>query len=600
MKAQSNDNLPEIKEGEWVKKNKGYTYVYLRRYYYNADTKNTTIISSTLLYKLDKDGNRVPTRKKAKMSNKTKSKICEIEASRVKVGGMELLNHIGKISGIDQDLYDITVDNSMAQKILSIARYWIYTGGNTLPGIEEFQLVHTLPYLSGITEDIYHDLFEKIGLDTNLVQNYFKKRIDFCDCAIIIAYDASAESTYGHIPFATAGFDKEGIGIPTIKYIVLYSISNNQPIAYTRSSGNISDVSTVLNALLELEALGAKVIDEVVTDNGYASDFNFATYVIHGFNYLTRAKNSWTWIQKLIDNNYKKLGKPSSYCDAEKVMSGIQVKDVRHVSYTFPEDWREHKAGETIEVDVDLNVFIYRNSKEKEKEDREFRFDISELMNKLNSGVNLNQLSANEIKAAKKYLNLRKTQTENVYTATMNNSAIERVNRYHGILVLVGSKDRTTENALSVYRLREKIEEDINIKKDDCDGKRPRVWSEKTYDGKLFVQFVAMGYYHVFYRELNRIKKEIEEILLDPKGHKIISDELTIYRKLKTWLHDKSLKQILNWFDNKEMTTIHTSYAKRVITSETTKRDDLFVDLFMKDSSKKIDTAEAAGEQEQK
>ncbi len=48
-----------------------------------------------------------------------------------------------------------------AAKILSIARYWNGSGGNTLPRLESWQVMHLLSYSEAITEDVYGDLFNK-------------------------------------------------------------------------------------------------------------------------------------------------------------------------------------------------------------------------------------------------------------------------------------------------------------------------------------------------------------------------------------------------------------------------------------------------------
>ena len=47
---------------------------------------------------------------------------------------MDIISHIGTISGIDDAIYDNT-DTGTAQKILSLARYLLATNGQSLPGI---------------------------------------------------------------------------------------------------------------------------------------------------------------------------------------------------------------------------------------------------------------------------------------------------------------------------------------------------------------------------------------------------------------------------------------------------------------------------------
>jgi hypothetical protein len=62
---------------------------------------------------------------------------------------MEIIDHIGSSSGIDDGIYCST-DIGTAQKLVSIARYLLATNGQSLPGILTWQFNHPLPYEDGI------------------------------------------------------------------------------------------------------------------------------------------------------------------------------------------------------------------------------------------------------------------------------------------------------------------------------------------------------------------------------------------------------------------------------------------------------------------
>ena len=53
-------------------------------------------------------------------------------------GLTDILEWVGKYSGIDYDVQS-SFSEGDAAKILSIARYWIGTSGNTLPRLESWQ-----------------------------------------------------------------------------------------------------------------------------------------------------------------------------------------------------------------------------------------------------------------------------------------------------------------------------------------------------------------------------------------------------------------------------------------------------------------------------
>jgi hypothetical protein len=124
----------------------GDIYVLERKTIYDPDKKQNRVLNTRLLSKIPKDSETpVPTRPKKSYSDKESESSRKITASRNRIGMMELINHIRVVSGIDGGIYRNT-DIGTAQKIISIARYLLATGGNSLPGITTWQYNHLLPY----------------------------------------------------------------------------------------------------------------------------------------------------------------------------------------------------------------------------------------------------------------------------------------------------------------------------------------------------------------------------------------------------------------------------------------------------------------------
>ena len=196
----------------------------------------------------------------------------------------------------------------------------------------------------------------------------------------------------------------------------------------------------------------------------------------------------------------------------------------------------------------------------------------------INNGFCLDEFNVQAKAKAKKFLRINEGE-DKTSTAIFNDDAIREASKYHGIMALVGSKEQTPAEVYRKYRLRGKIEQSFQIKKDDCDGNRPRCQSDAAYNGRLFVQFVAMGYYDYLYGEINRIKREVDDVLAKRSAEKVSADDLRTYRQLKTWLHDLSLERILAWFDVYETSCVSYKLKKRTWTSSTTKRDQLFLRL---------------------
>lgn len=205
----------------------GDIYVIERQTRYDPAKKYNVVISSRIIGKIPKgQETMVATRPKRssreKASNPTVSPYA-VSATRKKVGMMDIIDHIGKTSGIDAAVYDNT-DSGTAQKILSLARYLLATNGQTLPGITAWQYMHPLPYEDGISEDTCHELFGQVGRDETLMQNFFASRLKDLGDRALLAYDSTTISTYsGQIPEARHGFNKAHDGRETVKLLALYS-----------------------------------------------------------------------------------------------------------------------------------------------------------------------------------------------------------------------------------------------------------------------------------------------------------------------------------------------------------------------------------------
>ena len=81
----------------------GDIYVYERQTVYDLDKKYNRVLSSKLLSKIPKGSNSpVPTRPKKPDFGKGQEVSGEITASRNHIGMMEIIDHIGSASGIDE------------------------------------------------------------------------------------------------------------------------------------------------------------------------------------------------------------------------------------------------------------------------------------------------------------------------------------------------------------------------------------------------------------------------------------------------------------------------------------------------------------------
>ena len=135
---------PKVKRVERLQSD-GDIYIYEVTTRCNPEKRNNEHISSKLLGKKSPDGTGIlPTRpRKAPGTNET-------AAVRKTVGAMDILEWIGRESGIDDDMLS-SADIGTAQKVISIARFWMANPDKSIRRIEEWQISHTLPYREGLS-----------------------------------------------------------------------------------------------------------------------------------------------------------------------------------------------------------------------------------------------------------------------------------------------------------------------------------------------------------------------------------------------------------------------------------------------------------------
>lgn len=553
----------------------GDTYILERRTIYDPEKKYTKVLSTKLIAKIPKGSEiPVPTRPKRGKNSIPDTKTQIVTAKRNHIGMMDIIGHIGSTSGIDNAIYSST-DLATAQKVISLARYLLATNGQSFPGILTWQYNHPLPYEDGITEDVYHNLFVRLGTDESLQQSFFKHRCASLSASDALAYDASTISTYSENQNeARYGFNKAHDSLKTIKLLTLYSIESRQPVAFTKQPGNLPDVTSITNAINQLSALGVNTT-EIITDNGYYSEQNFAELLLAGFDFITLAKTSVKWIRPEIDKQREALDGFKSVCPFDPSTHGVSVL-LMH-DFEKKRKYASHKSGaqkgdaETFTRRIYLNIYFNHSRQSADK--AAFEADLFELKTLLESGTPVNELSDLSQAKVKKYFSIKKWGGKTAVVP--NNKAIADANKYHGYFVLVSNKEKDPFECLRKYRKRETIESFFEAGKQHADGNRVRVWNTDTLRGRMFVQFVSLCYYEYLNEEIRKLKKSLGKengnVAHDTKA--VLNNE----SKLKSWLCNTPLYLQLQWFDTVERVDISEKLKSRRWTTEITSRDELYL-----------------------
>ncbi|OVE80966.1 transposase, partial [bacterium M21] len=401
----------------------GDIYVYERITAYNEKTRKTFTVSQRLTGKI-KAGTQeiVPTRPK-----KPKGESSFVGAARQHTGLTDILEWVGRASGIDDDV-DSSFSEGDSAKILSIARYWVGTSGNTLPRLESWQVMHPIPYQGTISEDVYGQLFKDVGRNEDGIQGYFSARAERLPTSPVLAFDSTTISTYSENQSeARRGFNKDGDGLNTIKLLTLYSVKGREPLAFAKQPGNVPDVISIENTLAQLKCLDLKK-PLIVTDNGYYSQKNMMEFAMRNVKFLTLVDTNILWVREAVDALRETIAGMSSTCPFDPSVCGATISRMHEFSRIRQRSRNGKAAGEEETFSRRLYVHIFYSPDNEAKKELAFRRQLLELKSQIEEGVT--EFMAPAQRKIEKYLTRSRKGRGGMLKVGFNDEAITEAKTY--------------------------------------------------------------------------------------------------------------------------------------------------------------------------
>lgn len=562
-----------------VRQPNGDIYVYERKFEYVKALKKTVDRGKKLLGKIpagSTTGEMVPTRKL------NRKKPTKVQAELKKIGLSDLLEWVGRQSGVIKDLQE-SFPEETAKKIDTIARYWVANHAGRLSRMEHWQMLHKVPCETILDKANYHNLFEEIGYSEASIQSLFKSRADRCPKKSALALDSTTISTYStNIKCARQGFNKDGDGLDTVKLVCLFSLDREEPIAFSRQPGNLSDIAGIQEAIKQFKGLDIKDL-QLVTDRGYTSWDNVYKLLKSHTKFLTAISIDLKQIQEILEKNRSEINKMSNTCPWEYNIKGLSIRFEKtfQSKQTGIEDPRKHR----------LYLHLFMNRELINRDEKEFTARLFDLKGLVEDGYT--DFSEAAKKRISKYLIVSKPTTEaKPVVVSFNEDRCREAQQNFGYFALLSNQAEPAFDALKKYRIREKVEEGFKTTKGALDGHRCRVWGDETLKGRQFCQFIGLIYHCFLMKKINEVKLRLPKEIEDPSMK--AEDKLQRERLLK-WLNSKSLQQILDCFDCVELTRWADSkgFRARSIVGDT-KRDDLLLQMLGVPGYKVADTMVAS------
>lgn len=391
-------------------------------------------------------------------------------------GATYLLDQISAKTGISVDLGRCF--GSLAGQILSIAYYLILEEGMPLYRFHKWGITHRHPYGKDIPSQRSSELFGLITEDAKM--DYFKRQAKRHGLNEYLAFDTTSISSYSNlIKQVKYGKNKDGDPLPQINLALLYGEESMLPVYYRKLAGNITDVKTIENLLKDVDFLKLEKL-KLVMDRGFYSEKNINDLMKHHHKFLIGAKTSL----KIVSNRLDKIR-------ADFVTRFNYNSELKLYVMSFTEEWdyseEKPRSGETVTDKRRIYLHFYYNDQKATDDKTRFNAMLDRLEYNLINGT---PDPADE-KLYQKYFVISETPVRGV-TYSFKEDAIRKAEKNYGYFVLMSNGIKDPVEALRIYRLKDLIEKSFGNLKERLSMRRMSVSSEENFEGKLFVQFVAL------------------------------------------------------------------------------------------------------------
>ena len=391
-------------------------------------------------------------------------------------GATYLLDQISSKTGISIDLGRCF--GSLASQILSIAYYLILEEGMPLYRFHKWGMTHRHPYGKDIPSQRSSELFGLITEDAKM--DYFKRQAKRHGLNEYLAFDTTSISSYSTlIKQAKYGKNKDGDPLPQINLALLYGEESMLPVYYRKLAGNITDVKTIENLLKDVDFLKLEKL-KLVMDRGFYSEKNINDLMKHHHKFLIGAKTSL----KIVSSRLDKIR-------ADFVTRFNYNSELKLYVMSFTEEWdyseEKPRSGETITDKRRVYLHFYYNDQKATDDKTRFNAMLDRLEYNLINGTP----DPEDEKLYQKYFVINETPVRGV-TYSFKEDAIRKAEKNYGYFVLMSNGIKDPVEALRIYRLKDLIEKSFGNLKERLSMRRMSVSSEENFEGKLFVQFVAL------------------------------------------------------------------------------------------------------------
>ena len=446
----------------------GAIYVYSVESYWDKE-KKAPRNKQVCIGKLDQEtGEVIPSKRRHKVAERAASAPGVTVTARV-AGPFLLLEKLTQDFGIKKLLKKCFPDDF--ELILSLAYYIVHKGG-ALSRAESWSSTCLHPFENAIASQRISELLQRLSEDSR--QHFLSLWLDLILENDLLCYDITSVSSYArHNEYTNFGYNRDGDSLEQINLAMLFGQKSKLPAHYRRLPGNISDVATLKTTAKSLDFLGAGKL-HLVLDRGFYSTTNIDELFSRLHKFTIALPTSRKWVEKILDKHCENIASPANY------LSTGEGEALYSATEFFKWGQKKHRCW----------LHIFYNAERAASDFDRFTRKLIVYRNELLSG----KPADGHEEFYRRYLIVKETPKRGLKVEFNEAEIQKRRKKYSGFFCILSNKIKTSEEALSIYRNKDVVENCFDDLKNHLDMKRLRVHTAAAMDGRLFLQFLALIY----------------------------------------------------------------------------------------------------------
>lgn len=409
-------------------------------------------------------------------------------------GAEFLMWEIAAYKGIRKDLH-LVFDGSetVVNDILTLAMFPIIEKRN-YSGVAKWQAYTKTPSRHELSP-AYITRFTQ-SITDNHRMNFLKLRIARQGEKALVACDSTTRSAYGRcLADIRWGNNKDNCELQNTLEVVVYSLTNHEPIYYRTFAGNENDARTLRTIVSDLKALDCREI-MIIFDRGYETEENIESMIKAHQPFLVCGKTGQKPVFGYINEiKYDETGIPTTMDYSSKYkLYGAQFEEERTV---------QSRSG--IQINARLKINIFMNLQER-----------MAVIQALNEAIRNEETVISELDPQLTRSDIKTVRKQLVYhTVKLARSGDLIIEKKDDLI----RKEKATAGFFSsisylvegdafkqyeFYVLRDEQEKYFEEMKCQLGFNMQRNWSEDGKTGRLFILFIAL----IIRNEIRRVWNE--------------------------------------------------------------------------------------------